>query len=59
MFFYVLGNFGFQYATFPNLPLISEGRISIIFNMLLLGLILSAYRYDHVVEESSSHFMAA
>ena len=49
--FYLLGNFGYQYASFPNLPLVSEGRLSIIFNMLLLGVIISAYRYDHVIEE--------
>ncbi|WP_349947954.1 permease prefix domain 1-containing protein [Lacrimispora sp. BS-2] len=49
--FYLLGNFGLQYATFPNLPLISEGRLSIICNMLLLGLIFSSYRYDRVIEE--------
>lgn len=48
---YLLGNFDHQYATFSNLPLISEGRLSIIFNMLLIGLIFSAYRYDHVTEE--------
>lgn len=52
--FYLLGNFGYQYATFPNLPLVSEGRLSIIFNMLLLGLILSAYRFDRVIEEPVS-----
>ncbi|MEY8355719.1 permease prefix domain 1-containing protein [Lachnospiraceae bacterium 54-53] len=49
--FYLLGNLGYQYASFPNLPLVSEGRISIIFNMLLLGLALSAYRYDRVMDE--------
>lgn len=49
--FYLLGNFGYQYAVFPNLPLISEGKLSTIFNMLLLGLIFSAYRYDHVIED--------
>nr|WP_312426016.1 permease prefix domain 1-containing protein [Lacrimispora sp.] len=49
--FYLLGNFGYQYAIFPNLPLISEGRLSILLNMLLLGLVFSAYRYDHVIEE--------
>lgn len=49
--FYVLGNFGFQYASFPNLPLVSEGRISILCNMALLGFICSAYRYDRVIEE--------
>ncbi len=46
--FYILGNFGYQYASFTNLPLISEGRISVIVNMTLLGFIFSAYRYDHV-----------
>jgi cell division protein FtsW (lipid II flippase) len=49
--FYLLGNLGYQYAVFPNLPLISEGKLSTIFNMLLLGLIFSAYRYDHVIED--------
>lgn len=48
--FYLLGNFGYQYNKFPNMPMISEGRISIIFNMMFLGLIISAYRYDHVIE---------
>ena len=47
---YVLGNFGFQYSTFTNLPLISEGRLSIMVNMLLLGFIFSAYRYDRVID---------
>lgn len=49
--FYVLGNFGYQYASFTNLPLVSEGKISIVFNMILLGFIYSAYRYDRVIEE--------
>jgi MFS family permease len=49
--FYLLGNFGYQYALFPNLPLISEGQLSILLNMLLLGLVFSAYRFDHVIEE--------
>lgn len=49
--FYLSGNLGHQYSTFPNLPLLSEGRASILFNMLLLGLIFSAYRYDRVVDE--------
>lgn len=50
--FYVLGNLGYQYAAFPNMPMLSEGRVSIVFNMFMLGIILSAYRYDRVVEES-------
>ena len=31
--------------------MISEGRISMVFNMALLGFVFSAYRYDRVVEE--------
>lgn len=50
---YLLGNLGFQYGTFTNLPLVSEGRISILANMLLLGFIFSAYRYDRVIEETA------
>lgn len=45
---YVLGNFGFQYHAFPVLPLLSEGRVSIMVNMFFLGFIFSAYRYDRV-----------
>lgn len=48
---YTLGNFGYQFGSFPNLPLVSEGRVSILFHMLLLGFILSAFRYDQVLEE--------
>jgi hypothetical protein len=48
---YVLGNLGYQYANFTSLPMISEGRISMVFNMALLGFVFSAYRYDRVVEE--------
>lgn len=51
--FYVLGNFGCQYGDFTNLPMVSEGRLSIMINMLLLGFIFSAYRYDHVIEENA------
>lgn len=51
---YTLGNFGYQYASFTNLPLISEGRISILVNMALLGFIFSAYRYDRVIGEAAS-----
>lgn len=52
--FYILGNFGFQYGSFPNMPMLSEGRISIFLNMFMIGMILSAYRYDHVVEEKDT-----
>lgn len=48
---YLLGNFGYQYAAFTNLPLISEGRISILVNMAMLGFVFSAYRYDRVEME--------
>lgn len=51
---YVLGNFGFQYAAFTNLPLISEGSLSILVNMLLLGFVFSAYRYDRVIDPPDS-----
>jgi len=49
--FYTLGNFGYQLGMFPNLPFISEGMVSVIVNMMLAGLILSAYRYDRVIKE--------
>lgn len=49
--FYILGNFGYQYASFTGLPLISEGRISILIHMAFLGFIFSAYRYDRVAAE--------
>ena len=49
---YVLGNFGYQYGNFTNLPLVSEGSLSIIVNMMFLGFIFSAYRYDHVIDEN-------
>ncbi|MCI8658724.1 MAG: hypothetical protein HFG54_00535, partial [Lachnospiraceae bacterium] len=48
---YILGNFGYQYASFTNLPMISEGRISILIHMTMLGFVFSAYRYDRVVVE--------
>lgn len=49
--FYVLGNFGYQYGSFSNLPMISEGKISILVNMIMLGFVFSAYQYDHVAED--------
>ena len=49
--FYVLGNFGHQFAWFGNLPFLSEGIVSIGVNGILLGLVLSAHRYDLVMEE--------
>lgn len=50
---YVLGNFGYQLGNFPNLPFLSEGIVSVIINMVLVGLILSAYRYDRVTDENA------
>lgn len=53
---YVLGNFGFQYGWFCNLPILSEGLLSISVNMLLTGLVLSVYRYDTVIRrEETGH----
>lgn len=50
---YVLRMFGYGFwnDTVPSLPLISEGCLSIVFNLLLLGLIFSSYRYDRLTEE--------
>ena len=49
--FYILGNFGFQFGDFGNLPFVSEGLVSIVGTMIIAGLILSAYRYDTVIKE--------
>lgn len=49
--FYTLGNFGYQFGNFCNLPFISEGLMSITVNMILLSLIISAYRYDRVIDK--------
>lgn len=51
---YLLCNLGYQYETVTNLPLISEGKLSILVNMLLLGFIYSAYRYDRVIEDGAT-----
>jgi len=60
---YTLGNFGFQYGWFCNLPILSEGLLSISVNMLLTGLVLSVYRYDTVIrrdeEQITVHGAAA
>lgn len=53
MLFYLMGNFGHQYGSFSTLPFISEGVCSITTNMFLGGLVLSAYRYDHVIREEA------
>jgi len=49
--FYLLGNAGFQFGAFGNLPFISEGWVSITGTMIMAGLVLSAYRFDTVVKE--------
>ncbi len=51
MMLYLLGNLGYQYGYFSTLPFISEGLCSITTNMILVGVILSAYRYDKVIRE--------
>jgi cell division protein FtsW (lipid II flippase) len=51
MLLYLLGNLGYQYASFSTLPFISEGLCSITTNMILVGCVLSAYRYDRVIRE--------
>ncbi len=51
--FYFLGNFGFQFGAFGNLPFVSEGWVSITGTMIIAGLVLSAYRFDTVVKEES------
>ena len=48
---YILGNFGFQFGKFGNLPFVSEGLVSIVGTMIMAGLILSAYRFDMVIKE--------
>lgn len=51
--FYFLGNFGFQFGAFGNLPFVSEGWVSITGTMIIAGLVLSAYRFDTVVREEA------
>lgn len=46
--FYFLSNMGYLYGNSVNLPLISDGMSSIVANMLMLGCVLGAYRYDYV-----------
>ena len=48
---YLLEGLGFQFGGFPNLPFVAEGTISITGSAVLAGLILSAYRFDTVLEE--------
>ncbi len=53
MVLYLFGNLGYQYGYFSTLPFISEGLCSITTNMVLVGIILSAYRYDSVIKEEN------
>ena len=48
---YLIENFGFQFGAFSNLPFVSEGIVSITGSAVLAGMILSAYRFDIVMEE--------
>lgn len=52
--FYVSGNLGYQLGKFPALPFISEGLASCTANMILAGIVISAYRYDRVVAEEDA-----
>lgn len=52
--FYLFGNMGYQLGKFGVLPFISDGRVFGIVNLCLAGMILSAYRYDQVIDEQQS-----
>ena len=45
---YIMGNFGWQFGQFCNLPFVSEGLASIFVNAVLIGSILASYKYDSV-----------
>lgn len=45
---YILSNFGYQFGKIGTLPFISEGSASISANIILVGFIISAYRFDKV-----------
>ena len=49
--FYMMGNLGYQFGYFCVLPYLSEGKVNHITNILLTGILLSAYRYDKVIKE--------
>ena len=48
---YLIENFGFQFGAFSNFPFVSEGIVSITGSAVLAGMILSAYRFDIVIDE--------
>ena len=45
---YIMGNFGWQFGQFCNLPFVSEGLASIFVNAVLIGSIMASYKYDSV-----------
>jgi hypothetical protein len=49
--FYIMGNLGYQFGYFCVLPYLSEGKVNHITNILLTGILISAYRYDKVIKE--------
>ena len=48
---YLIESLGFQFGEFINLPFVSEGLTSITGSAVLAGMILSAYRFDIVIDE--------
>lgn len=48
---YIMGNLGYQFGYFCVLPYLSEGKVNHITNILLTGILLSAFRYDKVIKE--------
>lgn len=54
---YAAGNFGFQFGWFTAFPFISEGKVSIVMNMILAGLIASSYSYDRAVSEEEERIL--
>lgn len=52
---YIMGNLGYQFGYFCVLPYLSEGKVNHITNILLTGILISAYRYDKVIKEPGEH----
>ena len=48
---YLIESLGFKFGEFINLPFVSEGLTSITGSAVLAGMILSAYRFDIVIDE--------
>lgn len=55
MLLYILCNLGHQLGRPSALPFVSESMATAIANMILAGLILSAYRYDKVITTEDHH----